>query len=166
MLKTITKGCEPKKGTENSACIDLFSAKDITIGAGETVLVPLGVKIDLAMFKINMYGGLRLEKTMRDTNDRHFKRFLKTHQLNLHIRSSMSAKYGLIISNGTGIIDMDYEGEIMICLHNPLKLKGNYALPIKKGEKIAQISLIEHKSYLFGVESDNKRDGGFGSTGK
>jgi len=36
---------------------------------------------------------------------------------------------------------------------------------IKKGDKIAQITLLEHKSYLFGVESDVERSGGFGSTG-
>lgn len=37
---------------------------------------------------------------------------------------------------------------------------------IKKGDKIGQITLLEHKSYLFGVESDVERDGGFGSTGE
>jgi len=37
---------------------------------------------------------------------------------------------------------------------------------IKKGEKIAQITLLEHKSYLFNINTDAERDGGFGSTGQ
>ena len=36
---------------------------------------------------------------------------------------------------------------------------------IKKGDRIAQITLLEHKSHLFGIESDKERKGGFGSTG-
>jgi len=32
--------------------------------------------------------------------------------------------------------------------------------------KIGQLTLLEHKSYLFGIESEDERDGGFGSTGK
>lgn len=124
--------------------------------------------------------------------------FKKCHQLNLHIRSSMSAKHGLVIANGTGIIDLDYSGEIKICIHKPVPhesmfvsyqekeggeiktssiksiphvLKENMCLgqtqdkyTIKKGDKIAQISLVEHKTYLLGVESEDVRDGGFGST--
>jgi len=37
---------------------------------------------------------------------------------------------------------------------------------IKKGDKIGQITLLEHKGYLMGIESDVERDGGFGSTGE
>ena len=37
---------------------------------------------------------------------------------------------------------------------------------IKKGDKIAQITLMEHKSYLFGIESEEEREDGFGSTGE
>ena len=37
---------------------------------------------------------------------------------------------------------------------------------IKKGDKIAQILLKEHKTYLMGVDSEDERVGGFGSTGK
>lgn len=37
---------------------------------------------------------------------------------------------------------------------------------IKKGDKIAQIMLKEHKSYLFGIDTEEERVGGFGSTNK
>ena len=94
----------------------------------------------------------------------------------------MSAKHGLIIANGTGIIDLDYPGEIKICLHNPIKnvFAGAYgggcnigkAFILEKGQldkngkpiAIAQISLVEHKTYLLGVETEDERVGGFGST--
>lgn len=36
---------------------------------------------------------------------------------------------------------------------------------INKGDKIAQCTLMEHKGYLLGIESDTERSGGFGSTG-
>ena len=172
MLKVINGGKEPTKGSKYSACIDLYANEDVVIGAGETVLVPLGVKIDKE----------RLAYKAGIASNGH-KHFYRTHQLNLHIRSSMSAKHGLIIANGTGIIDLDYPDEIKICLHNPItgitqnpkshdeyydhftcNNSNNYVYTIKKGDKIAQISLVEHKSYLFGVESDNERIAGFGST--
>ena len=35
---------------------------------------------------------------------------------------------------------------------------------MKKGDKIAQCTLLEHKSYLFGIESEEVRVGGIGST--
>ena len=166
MLKILDKECTPKKGSKYSACVDLFAREDIVIGAGETVLVPLGVKIDLVkLISRNRYATLNSTNVHTNKDDENF---LASHQLNLHIRSSMSAKHGLIISNGTGIIDLDYDGEIMICLHKPIKnvkIIADLETEIKKGQPIAQISLIEHKSYLFGVDTEDKRTGGFGSTG-
>lgn len=164
MLKVIKEElegiCTPRKGSKYSACIDLFASEDVTIGAGETVLVPLGVKICEKLLN-------ELAKEKIDYGDKEFlfvEWFKKSHQLNLHIRSSMSAKHGLVIANGTGIIDLDYPSEIMICLHNPIRqIRGN--ITIKKGDKIAQISLVEHKTYLLGVETGEERKGGFGSTG-
>ena len=182
MFEVLDEVCNPTKGSEFSACVDLYAREDVTIGAGETVLVPLGVKIcekllnEVAKEKID-YG---------DKEELFIEWFKKSHQLNLHIRSSMSAKHGLIIANGTGVIDLDYEDEIMICLHCPIamvdydygdnimtqyskgrgKSKHREYFVIKKGQKIAQISLVEHKSYLMGIETKDKRTGGFGSSDK
>lgn len=110
--------------------------------------------------------------------------FLERHYLELHPRSSLRAK-GLM--SNTGIIDLDYKDEIKIIIHNPMKrielldnsitsafrfrnceLGGfkNDNFKIKKGDKIAQILLKEHKGYLFGIESNEERKGGFGSTDK
>ena len=65
--------------------------------------------------------------------------------------------------------------EIGLIMHNPIKMSTNQGIPdqyllkpfyIKKGQKVCQCVLKEHKSYLMGYESDVIRNGGFGSTDK
>ena len=186
MFKILDEVCKPTKGSKYSAAIDLYSREDVVIGAGETVKVPLGVCID-SVFFIYEIGNINVAsngeiKSDEDSNEK-INFFLKSHYLQLEPRSSLRAK-GLIA--GTGIIDLDYKNEIMIILHNPVwqtrlcdksnidKEKTivhfgattNLCYKISKGDKIAQILLKEHKSYLMGVESDAVRVSGFGSTGK
>ena len=172
MLKSNYFGCMPTKGSKHSAAIDLNAKEDAFIGAGETVKVPLGVFIDENYFLMmieNKIDGL--------TREQQKEQFMKSHYFQLEPRSSLRAK-GLIA--GTGIIDLDYKDEIMIILHNPFNLVGfiidideGIHLPnkfpcyeIKKGDKVAQIMLKEHKTYLMGVDTEEKRTGGFGSTDK
>ena len=174
MFKILDEVCQPKKATKYSACVDLFAREDVTIGAGETKIVPLGVKISWQdMHEMTINNGLAnsLEE---------WEFFMNYHKLDLHIRSSLSAKKGLIIANGTGQIDLDYPDEIGIVLHNPYN-PNNYMtddfaqlsvyptigqVKIKKGDKVAQITLVEHKSFLMGYESEEERIGGYGSTGE
>ena len=182
MFKTVNDGKMPTKGSKYSACVDLYANEDVVIGAGETKIVPLGVKIDLDLLKkLFISNLLSNDATVSiDQIDDKFYSFMRSHKLDLHIRSSLSAKKGLIIANGTGQIDLDYPDEIGIILYNPLKIELDCKLSdgtlcdlidtnsymIKKGDRIAQITLVEHKSYLFGIESDEERTGGFGSTGE
>lgn len=172
MIKVINGGIAPTKGSKYSACVDLRAREDVTIGAGETKIVRLGVRIDLEKLLIaNRYANLHLKNisTLQDDD-----KFLKSHYLQLEPRSSLRAK-GLIA--GTGIIDIDYEDEIGIIIHNPTKVAYEKAedtsgyiecddnFKIKKGDKIAQIMLCEHKTSLLGIESEEERQGGYGSTG-
>ena len=171
MFKVLTEGCKPTRGTKHSACVDLYSSKNIVIGAGETKIIGLGVAID----------ELELREIELDYKNN---RFLSSHYLQVALRSSLG-KAGLIMPNGVGIIDMDYRDEIKVIIHNPIthvfniekedmslftyghsNKKGCMSenIAIKKGQRIAQITLLEHKSYLFGIESDVVRDGGLGST--
>ena len=176
MLKILDEVCKPTKGSKYSAAIDLYAREDVVIGAGETVKVPLGVCIDI---NIDWYMGNKINKNPsygQGAIDA-FEDFIKSHYLQLEPRSSLRAK-GLIA--GTGIIDLDYPDEIMIILHNPFNLVGfivdideGIHLPnkfpcyeIKKGDKIAQILLKNHKTYLMGIDTDDVRNGGFGSTDK
>jgi dUTPase len=179
MFKVLTKGCDPTRGSEYSACVDLYAAHDCVIGAGETKLVGLGVAIDVDAllkrymshdFRRNLEGNYKIAKEIN---------FLYTHYLQLMLRSSLGKK-GLIIPNGVGIIDLDYKDEIKMIIHNPFSLDGfgigeygalhlptmDRFVEIKKGDKIAQITLLEHKGYLFGIDTEEERQGGFGSTGE
>ena len=159
MFKILDEVCTPTMGSKYSAAIDLYARENIVIGAGETVLVPLGVCLEYDKFPI------------------YLKNNLNKFYLQLEPRSSLRAK-GLIA--GTGIIDIDYKDEIKIILHKPIN-KGDdfetsghligfndedFGYKVKKGDKIAQILLKEHKTYLMGFDTQEERNGGFGSTGK
>lgn len=164
MFKVLTKGCEPERGSKYSACVDLFASEDMVIGAGETKLVGLGVCVDFQ----------ETDNDFVDYNSSNVVmplwQFKKSHYLQLMLRSSLGKK-GLILPNGVGVIDLDYEDEIKMIIHNPIittfesDLK-HQVFEIKKGDKIGQITLIEHKSCLFGIDTDVERNGGFGSTDK
>lgn len=174
MFKVLDEVCEPKRATKYSACVDLFAREDIHIEAGETKIVPLGVKINSDFFiyeigKINVDAGGIV--TSPDNASEIIDLFLKSHYLALFVRSSLALK-GLIIPNGQGVIDLDYPDEIGLMVHYPLMLSSYDDRPIfksrfkiNKGDKVAQCTLMEHKSYILGYETEIKRKGGFGSTG-
>ena len=136
IFQTVDGGKEPEKKTKGSAGYDVCLNEKVYLGPGDSGLFPLGV-----MF-IDSYpeeGEYYLE---------------------LHLRSSIRAQ-GLY--SGVGIIDADYRDEIKIYLQN--NSKAHFSL--KKGERIAQLipKKLEH-GILGGaiVESEDDRNGGFGST--
>ena len=160
MLKTLWGGKEPTKGSKYSAAIDLCAQDDFIMEVGETRIIPLGVCInsdklqDLAMSETDIY----FNYTSQEIEDITY-RFLESHYLQLEPRSSIRAK-GII--SCSGIIDIDYKDEIKIILHN---FSGEQFI-INMHDKIAQIMLQEHKTYLMGVDTEDERVGGLGSTGK
>ena len=171
MFKVLDGATAPTRATKYSAMVDLYANTDMVIGAGETKIIPLGVKIDIEYIK-SIFTTQNYCVHSDTLNE-----FLSTHFLELHPRSSLRAK-GLII--GVGVIDLDYPDEIGLIVHNPLSKPAYYSdasgnintlfptndfSTIKKGDKIAQCTLKEHKGYLLGIESDTERAGGFGSTG-
>ena len=175
MFEGLDPMCKPVRATKYSAYVDLFSAEDCTIGAGETKIVKLGVKLGLDGLYRSWYF-----YTEQNNISGSWEMFLKSHYLEIALRSSLGAK-GLIIANGIGVIDLDYPDEIGLIVHNPVQIRefvqngNNYTtvvdsddseFVIKKGDKVAQCTLKEHKGFLMGYESDIIRDGGFGSTGK
>ena len=111
----------------------------MVVGAGETVLIPTGLKVLLP--------------------DDEF--------LAIYPRSSLAGKYGITLANCVGVVDSDYynnednEGHIQVLLKNTTTT--DYV--VKKGDKIAQGIFQEYKR----VANDcprGPRKGGFGSTGK
>ena len=138
MFKVVNGGIYPTRGSKYSAAVDLYASEDVTILAGYSNLIGLGVCL-----------------TELDES------FKRSSYLQLMVRSGLSEH--LMMANGVGIVDLDYEDEIKIRLYNP-SIEFDYF--VAKGQKIAQIMLMEHKSYMFGIESDVERCGGFGSTGE
>ena len=128
----------PKRGTMESACYDFKAIKDTVIKPGEVSVFDTGVKAYMP------YGEV----------------------LKIYVRSSIGIKRGLMLANGTAIIDSDYynndnnEGHIMIALRNMT----DSPVEIKAGERIAQGMF---QSFLdCGDCPDEARSGGIGSTGK
>ena len=179
MFKVLKDYCKPARGTRYSAYVDLFSAEDITIGAGETKVIKLGVKLDLDKLYKSWY-----LYTEQNNISGSWEMYLSSHYLEVALRSSLGVK-GLIIANGTGKVDLDYPEEIGLIVHNPYTNKKDsrnieneygevtgvrYVEPkgfyIKKGDKVAQCTIAPHDGFLMGYESDVIRTSGFGSTGK
>ena len=183
MFEVLDTVCQPTRATKYSAMVDLYAREDVVIGAGETKIVPLGVKIDIETLVRNWFA-IADDRNINDIiSDKSIgvgdavHKFKQSHFLELHPRSSLRAK-GLII--GVGVIDLDYPDELGLIVHNPLPKPAYYSdasgnintlfptndfFTINKGDKIAQCTLKEHKGYLLGIESDVERSGGFGSTG-
>lgn len=84
----------------------------------------------------------------------------------VHVRSSLGAK-GIVLANSTGIIDNDYQGEIMVLLRNLSRIDVKIAL----GSRIAQLVFQKYeRPDLVHVTSFSaatvRGEGGFGSTGE
>ena len=165
----------PKRQTRFSAGYDVFANEDKVIAAGQTELIGLGIAIDLEQIKGRFIGAYLSDNGADEYFDEHaFTEFKERHYFELHIRSSLRVK-GLT-SLGTGVIDIDYDQEIKMVVHNPLKVKeGNMCFvancydnyKINKGDKIGQLILVPHAGHLMPSEYtlDNERAGGFGSSG-
>jgi len=161
MFKLINGGNRlPERATRYSCGFDVFANEDVTIGAGETKLIGLGICIsEDSLHKMLCELGV-------DFPDHWF----KMHYLELHPRSSLRAKG---ISGGVGIIDMDFINlEIKMVITNPLTIgyDGDFdykVFGIKRGDKIGQLILKRHEGYLLPSEysKDEERSGGWGSTG-
>lgn len=131
----------PTQVTDGSAGIDLRACIDspLTVRAGETVLVGTGLAIYLAD---PAYVGL------------------------IFPRSGLGHKHGLVLGNLTGVIDADYQGEIMVSLWN--RSQTDYTL--QPAERMAQYVVVPIVRPQFEVvaafsEISVRGSGGFGSTG-
>lgn len=77
-------------------------------------------------------------------------------------RSGLGINKGIVLRNGTGVIDADYKGELMICLEN----KGDMPFPVNPGDRIAQLVITNFQRVANVTIVEKERGaGGFGSTG-
>ena len=87
----------------------------------------------------------------------------KEHVALIWDRSSMGVKG---VHRHAGVIDSGYRGEVKVCLHNTTK----ESYHIERGDRIAQMLIQEAPNFIQHVvrelDSTDRGDGGFGSTGK
>ena len=87
--------------------------------------------------------------------------------LRLHVRSGISFKKGLMLTNGEGVVDADYTQQTFVSMIN----LSDISCVIAHGERIAQMELVPvHEFRLHELTSApapvSERAGGFGSTGE
>ncbi|MCR5653451.1 MAG: dUTP diphosphatase [Ruminococcus sp.] len=131
----------PTRGTQGSAGMDLYACIDeeITINPGDLEIIPTGIAIALPDNTCVAY---------------------------LYARSGLGVKHGICLSNGVGVIDSDYRGEVCVGLCNV----SDKPYTISPSERIAQM-VISPVIIPELIETDNldateRGAGGFGSTGK
>ena len=80
-------------------------------------------------------------------------------------RSGLGHKYGIVLGNLVGLIDSDYQGEIMVSLWN----RSKESFTINPLDRIAQLVVVPVLQVGFNVvddfETSHRGEGGFGSTG-
>ncbi|MCX7220560.1 MAG: dUTP diphosphatase [Burkholderiales bacterium] len=131
----------PAYGTPGSAGLDLRACIDaaITIQPGETVLIPTGLAIHIDN---PGYAAMILP------------------------RSGMGHKHGIVLGNLVGLIDSDYQGQLMVSTWN----RGQSEFVLQPMERLAQLVIVPVLQVGFNIVEefgDSQRgEGGFGSTGK
>jgi len=131
----------PNYATEGSAGMDLRAILDepLEIKPGETQLLPTGIAIHI--------------------NDPQLAAVLLP-------RSGLGHKHGIVLGNLVGLIDSDYQGQLMVSCWN----RSDQAFIIEPGERIAQMVIVPVVQPEFHIvnefEETQRGTGGFGSTGK
>ena len=128
----------PTYGTKGAACFDLYALESSVVPSGGAMTIRTGLAVEVP----------------------------EGHAMMIYSRSGHGFKNGLRLSNGTGVIDSDYRGEIMVRLHND----GQAPYEVQVGERIAQamvIPAVRVQVMETGELGHTERgEGGFGSTGK
>jgi dUTP pyrophosphatase len=81
-------------------------------------------------------------------------------------RSGLGHKHGIVLGNLVGLIDSDYQGQVMVSCWN----RGQAAFTIEPGERIAQLVVVPVVQVEFEVveafTESHRGEGGFGSSGR
>ena len=131
----------PNYATAGSAGLDLRACIEapLTIEPGSTHLIPTGLAIHIAD---PAYAAMILP------------------------RSGLGHKHGIVLGNLVGLIDSDYQGELMVSTWN----RGATAFVLNPMERLAQLLIVPVLQVGFRVvdsfEESDRGAGGFGSTGK
>ena len=141
ILDTRLHDTPPHYATPGSAGLDLRACIDapLEIRPGQTTLVRTGMAIHLAD------PGLAAM---------------------ILPRSGLGHKHGIVLGNLVGLIDSDYQGELMVSVWN----RGQDGFTLNPLERIAQLVVVPVLQVAFDIVEDfdasARGEGGFGSTGK
>ncbi len=130
----------PAYATEASAGLDLRAALEapLLLAPGDAALVPSGISVHIADPALCAV---------------------------ILPRSGLGHKHGIVLGNGTGLIDADYQGPLMISVWN----RGREAFTMQPGDRIAQLVLLPVVRATLQVveefETSARGTGGFGHTG-
>jgi dUTP pyrophosphatase len=131
----------PAYATTGSAGLDLRACLDepLTLEPGQTALVPTGLAIHVGD---PGYAAMILP------------------------RSGLGHKHGIVLGNLVGLIDSDYQGQLMISTWN----RGQTTFTLNPMERLAQLVIVPVVQAEFNIVDDFEQSergaGGFGSTGK
>ncbi|MBV8665007.1 MAG: dUTP diphosphatase [Burkholderiaceae bacterium] len=131
----------PAYATGGSAGLDLRACLDapLTLAPGETQLIPTGLAIHIGD---PAYAAMILP------------------------RSGLGHKHGIVLGNLVGLIDSDYQGQLMISTWN----RGQTEFTLNPMERLAQLVIVPVLQVAFNVvaefDASERGVGGFGSTGK
>ncbi|HIF9313700.1 TPA: dUTP diphosphatase [Photobacterium damselae] len=131
----------PAYATEGSAGLDLRACLDqaLTVAPGETHLVSTGLAIHIA------------DNSLAAT---------------ILPRSGLGHKHGIVLGNLVGLIDSDYQGQLMVSVWN----RGQSTFTIEPGDRIAQLVFVPVVQAEFNLVEDfsatDRGEGGFGHSGR
>lgn len=131
----------PTYATPGSAGLDLRALLDapLTLKPGQTELIPTGIAIHI--------GDANLCATILP-------------------RSGMGHKHGIVLGNLVGLIDSDYQGQLMVSTWN----RGQADFTIQPGDRIAQLVFMPVVQAEFSLVTDfdqsERGQGGFGHSGR
>lgn len=152
----------PKAATAGSAAVDLLCPETLKITSGETVKINSGISIWIDSYTLHAEGF--------GTRTKDGKYFMRHGISGMIIPRSGLGSKGIVIANTVGLIDGDYQGELIINLHNR-NSPSEKPITIKKKDKFAQLFLTPVIVPEWNVVGEFSRttdrgSDGFGSTGK
>ena len=130
----------PYYATEGAAAVDLHACIDeaVTLPPGGRALLPTGLAAAIPAGHVGL----------------------------LAVRSSMGIRHGVTLSNGVGVIDSDYRGQVHVGLHN---LSGE-PYTVQPGDRVAQLMVVPVAApeieVVDALPETVRGAGGLGSTGR
>ena len=139
--RTDPRAILPRYATAGAAAMDLsacLTGEEVTLAPGARTLIPTGIAVAVPCGHVGL----------------------------LFARSGLAVKQGITLSNGVGVIDSDYRGELKVGLIN----LGREPYTVRHGERVAQLAILPvvqaQPVETEELDGTARGTGGFGSTGK